>query len=311
MCENALQQSSAVVQIANRKDSHLGKRRPWFGGPVGRYCRTPRYGGKSNGPGLLITLAKRCPGADTRVCGRIMRARCQLPRLVETDRFAVMNRRRKRSSKVMRGGTPDWDTLYREGTPPWETGLPAGELVRVVQTNLLPRGKALELGCGTGADAVYLASKGFEVTAVESSPTALDRARTRAQLAGASVRFVLDDVFKFARTCGPYHLVYDAGFYHFIRRHDLDRFLDVLWRVTCPGSYYFALAGATGEEAEGGPPQVSEMDIRRELGRLFEFIHLCPFRFESPHRPEGYLGWSCLLRRPRPAETAFSGMING
>lgn len=213
-------------------------------------------------------------------------------------------------SRPMRPGPPDWDAMYREGTPPWETGLPSGELVRTIREKLLPRGTALELGCGTGANAVYMASRGFEVTAVESSPTALDRARTRAALAGVSVRFVLDDVFKFARTCGPFHLVYDAGFYHFIRRNDLDRFLDLLWRVTCPGSYYFTLAGATGEEAEDGPPQVSEQEIRMELGRLFEFLHLRPFRFESPRRPEGYLGWSCLLRRPQPSEMAQVGIIN-
>jgi SAM-dependent methyltransferase len=190
--------------------------------------------------------------------------------------------------------------MYREGTPPWETGTPARELVRVVQEGRLPRGSVLELGCGTGADSVYLARKGFEVTAIDSAPTALDRARTRAELCGASIRFVQDDVFRFARNSGAFDIIYDAGFYHFIRRSDLDRFLDLLWRVTRPGSYYFALAGAVGEQAEGGPPQVAEEEIRSELGRLFEFLHLRPFQFESPCRPEGFLGWSCLLRRPQP-----------
>ncbi|NUQ61069.1 MAG: class I SAM-dependent methyltransferase [Pirellulales bacterium] len=211
-----------------------------------------------------------------------------------------MNRRKNKLSKVKRAGQPDWDTMYREGTPPWETGCAAGELVRVLNESKLPRGTLLEIGCGTGADAVCLARTGFEVTAVDSSPTALDRARTRAELAGASIRFVLDDVFKFARTCGAFDVVYDAGFYHFIRRIDLDKFLDLLWRVTRPGSYYFTLAGAAGEEAEDGPPQVSDEEIRLELGRLFECVHLRPFRFESPRRLEGYLGWSCLMRRPIP-----------
>jgi methyl halide transferase len=199
-----------------------------------------------------------------------------------------------------RAGLPDWETIYREGTPPWETGVPAGELVQVLREGLVPRGSLLELGCGTGADSVHWARKGFEVTAVEASPTALDRARTRAELCGVSIRFVLDDVFRFARNSGSFDVIYDAGFYHFIRQLDLDRFLDLLWRVTHPGSYYFTLAGATSEEAEGGPPQVSEEEIRSELGRLFEFIHVRPFRFESPRRPEGFLGWSCLLRRPQP-----------
>lgn len=203
-------------------------------------------------------------------------------------------------SRPRRAGLPDWELLYREGTPPWETGTPAAELVQILKEGLLRRGSLLELGCGTGADAVYLARKGFEVTAVDSSATALDRARTRAELASASIRFVMEDVFRFGKSCGSFDVIYDAGFYHFIRRTDLDRFLDLLWRVTHPGSYYLTLVGAVGEESEGGPPQVSEEEIRSELGRLFEFVHLRPFRFESPRRPEGYLGWSCLLRRPQP-----------
>jgi SAM-dependent methyltransferase len=197
--------------------------------------------------------------------------------------------------------TPDWEALYRLGTPPWESGVPSGELVRVLDEGLLRPGRTLEIGCGTGADAVYLARRGFEVTAVETSPTALERARGRAQRAGALIQLVLGDVFDFARTSGPFDLVYDAGFYHFIRRVELGRFLDLLWRVTQPGSYYLTLAGNTGETAEGGPPQVSEEEIRGELCRLFRLVHLRPFRFESPAHPEGYLGWSCLMQRPKVA----------
>jgi len=199
--------------------------------------------------------------------------------------------------------TPDWEVVYRETTPPWETGSPAGELVRVVHEGVLKPATTLELGCGTGANAVYLARRGFEVTAVDGSPTAIERARTRAEHQGALLRIVLGDVFEFARTAGTFDLVFDAGFYHFMRRSDLSRLLDLLWRVTHPGSFYFTLAGATGETAEGGPPQVSEEEIRGELGRLFECVALRSFRFESPRRKEGYLGWSCLMRRPMLGST--------
>lgn len=204
-----------------------------------------------------------------------------------------------RASRTKKSLLPDWDAEYRQGTPPWESGIPSGELVRVLDEGLVRPCTALEIGCGTGADAVHLARRGFELTAVDSSPTAMERARGRAQRAGVLIRFVLDDVFAFARRSEPYGLVYDAGFYHFIRRTDLDKFLDLLWRVTCPGSYYLTLAGSTGETADGGPPQVSEETIRFELGRLFQCVHLRPFRFESPRRPEGYLGWSCLMQRPK------------
>ena len=196
---------------------------------------------------------------------------------------------------------PDWDTMYREGTPGWETGTPAAELVRTLDEGVVPVGRTLEIGCGTGADAVYLARRGFEVTGVDCSPLAVERARSRAEMQNAAVCFVLGDVFDFAETADPFDFVYDAGFYHFIRKVNLGRYLDLLWRMTSPGSYCLTLAGRTGETAEGGPPQVSEDEIRSELGRLFEFVHVRHFQFESPHRKEGFLGWSCLMRRPQVA----------
>jgi SAM-dependent methyltransferase len=143
-----------------------------------------------------------------------------------------------------------------------------------------------------------MARQRFDVTAVDISPMAIERARGRAEREDALLRIVQADVLQFGPTAGPFDLVYDAGFYHFIRQRALEKFLDALWRVTRPGSFYFLLAGAVGETAEGGPPQVSEDDIHNELGRLFETVHLRPCRFASPRRADGYLGWSCLMRRP-------------
>lgn len=197
---------------------------------------------------------------------------------------------------------PDWDTLYREGTPGWETGTPAPELVRTIDEGVVPPGTTLEIGCGTGADAIHLARCGFEVTGVDCSPLAIERARSRGEMDGAAVRFVLGDVFKFVESVEPFDFIYDAGFYHFSRTANLGRYLDLLWRTTRPGSFCLTLAGSTGETAEGGPPQVSEDEIRSELGRLFEFVHVRPFQFESPHRKAGFLGWSCLMRRPQVAQ---------
>ena len=73
----------------------------------------------------------------------------------------------------------DWDTAYREGTPPWDTGVPHAELVRVLDEYDLRPQTVLDIGCGTGADAILLARRRFEVTAVDCSPIALERARLR------------------------------------------------------------------------------------------------------------------------------------
>jgi methyl halide transferase len=201
------------------------------------------------------------------------------------------------------GGKPkiisDWDSIYRQGTPLWDAGVPHAELIRVLDMNKFPKaGTVLEIGCGTGADAICFAKRRFEVTAVDCSPIALERARLRAEQQNTLLRFVLDDIFDFIRTSGQFDVVYDAGFYHYIRHTKLEHYLDILWRVTSPGSWFFCLMGAPEEQADDSLPQVSEDEIHFELGRLFEFVHLRPTQIESPTRPEGLKGWSCLMRRP-------------
>jgi methyl halide transferase len=203
-----------------------------------------------------------------------------------------------RSSKPKYVTPADWDMAYREGTPPWDAGCPHAELARVLDEYRLSPQTVLEIGCGSGADAVALAKRRFEVTAVDCSPIAIERARLRAERQDAIVRFVLDDILSFARSSGQFDLVCDAGLYHVIRLVNLDGYLDVLWRVTRPGSYYLCLAGAPSEPVDEGPPQVTEDEIHNELGRLFELVHLRPVRLESANPDLFFAGWSCLMRRP-------------
>ena len=94
--------------------------------------------------------------------------------------------------------TADWDVAYREGTPPWDSGRPHAELARVLDEYRLRPQTVLEIGCGSGADAIALAKRRFEVTAVDCSPIAIERARLRAEQHDAVLRFVLDDIFGFA-----------------------------------------------------------------------------------------------------------------
>ena len=191
----------------------------------------------------------------------------------------------------------DWDAVYRKGTPPWDAGKPHAELSRVLDEYQLRPQTVLEIGCGTGADAILLARRRFDVTAVDCSPIAVERARLRAEQHDALLHFVLADAFEFAPKTGQFDLVYDAGLYHSVREAQLERYLDMLLRVTQPGSHFLCLAGAPDATEDEGPPQVDEEEIRNELGRLFEFVHLRPTRLEGADPNRHHAGWSCLMRR--------------
>jgi SAM-dependent methyltransferase len=194
---------------------------------------------------------------------------------------------------------PDhWDVQYRLGSLPWETGRPSAELARVLTDWAIAPCRLIELGCGTGTNAVWLAARGFEVTAVELSRLAIRRAIRRAARAGAGVRFRIGDLRGWQALGGPYDFFFDGGCYHAIRLADPDGYFATLDHILRPSALGLVLLGNNREpEDDAGPPGMGEAAIRREFGELFDVIRLREFRFDAPPGGRRYLGWSCLLQR--------------
>jgi SAM-dependent methyltransferase len=191
-----------------------------------------------------------------------------------------------------------WDRQYRS-SPAWDTGRPSSELCRILGRFGIKPCRAIELGCGTGASAVYLARRGFAVTAVDLSPRAIGKARERARAARVSVRFLACDLADARRLGGPFDFFFDCGCYGAVRRRDGSAYLTTLEQVLSPGALGLVLTGNAAEpEDEVGPPGVRAKELREEFGGLFIVMRLRPFRFD-PCGPDGrrFLGWSCLLRR--------------
>jgi 2-polyprenyl-3-methyl-5-hydroxy-6-metoxy-1,4-benzoquinol methylase len=192
-----------------------------------------------------------------------------------------------------------WDERYKTGDTPWETGHPSSELVRVVAEAAIQPGRALEVGCGTGTNAVWLSQQGFNVTALDLSALAIDRARQRADAAGVRVSFLVADVLEpSTNLAGPFDFFFDRGCYHVVRRVDVTPYLATLDRLTHPGTIGLVLTGNAHEPRVPGPPVVTKQQIREELGKTLEIVHLREFRFDqSKHDDHRFLGWSILLRR--------------
>jgi SAM-dependent methyltransferase len=97
-------------------------------------------------------------------------------------------------------------------SPPWDTGIPAPELVRAIAT--LPPKRAIDIGCGTGTNLLYLAEQGWDVTGVDFIPRAIAKARKK--LASFSPTLRVADVanLKKLNLPGPYDLALDMGCFH-------------------------------------------------------------------------------------------------
>lgn len=193
-----------------------------------------------------------------------------------------------------------WDEQYEEGDLPWDTQRPEPELLAVLERFGVAPGRALEVGCGTGVNAVCLAERGFATTATDLSERALAHGRRRAEEAGATVEFLSADVTDpSAPLGGPFDFVFDRGCYHAVRLTDGPGYVRAVERLTRPGALVLILAGNADEpEDDVGPPTLSGADLVADWERAaFEIVHLRRFRFDAPRGERNYLGWSCLARR--------------
>jgi methyl halide transferase len=192
-----------------------------------------------------------------------------------------------------------WDADYRRGRQPlWDAGMPSGELRRVVEDGTIRACRVVELGCGSGTDAVYLAGRGFDVTAIDIAPSALSQAGEKARKAGVQVRWLLADVLMPPKL-DVFDFIYDRGCYHEVRGENLAAYRETVRRYSHPGTRFLLLAGSINETVlDYGPPRVAEEELRDDFSALFDFEWVRESRFEIA-KPEamGPLAWSVLMRR--------------
>lgn len=125
--------------------------------------------------------------------------------------------------------------------PPWDTGTVPPEVVALVTgPDAPPPGRALDVGCGTGTNSVYLAQHGWQVTGVDFIPLALDRARARAAAASldeARVRFVAADISDpgFLPDHPPVSFWLDIGCLHSLQPSDQPTYAEHAHRLIAPG----------------------------------------------------------------------------
>jgi SAM-dependent methyltransferase len=189
---------------------------------------------------------------------------------------------------------------YRSGRPRWDTGIAPPELVEIVEgPNRLTPGRALDLGCGTGTNALYLAEHGWEAVGVDFVRTAIERARAKAGGAARAPRFVVGDVTRLAALGveGPFHLAVDIGCFHAIPLPRRDAYAAGVASVMPAGATLLIFAFA--HLPAGYLPRsvgVAETELRRHLEPWFEILEVRPGQEMRPGlemRP----AWYRLMRR--------------
>ena len=127
---------------------------------------------------------------------------------------------------------PDWNERYVTGTLPWDTGFADEHLVEYIESGKIKAGKAFEVGCGTGTNSLWLASRGFSVLGVDVSEEAIAQAKAKKKDSSLSTEFAVMDFLADDVPGSDFDFVFDRGCLHsFDQDSERLRFAEQLSRL--------------------------------------------------------------------------------
>lgn len=203
---------------------------------------------------------------------------------------------------------PDWNERYSRGDLPWDSAEPDSNLVQALRDLQLPPGRALDIGSGTGTNALWLAAQGFDVLGVDISARAVDLAN--AKLGNGEVhgpgkcRFAVVDFLEGEAPAGPFDFVFDRGCFHvFDDPEKRSRFAMRVADCLTHNGIWLSLMGSTeGPARDHGPPRRSVRDIADAIEPALEIVHLRAAEFDAD-LPSAAKAWVCVSRsRKTPAQ---------
>jgi cyclopropane fatty-acyl-phospholipid synthase-like methyltransferase len=191
----------------------------------------------------------------------------------------------------------NWDKRYDNKETPWDTGMPEIALINLISRWPKVISRVLEVGCGTGTNAVWLAEQGLEVTALDFSEKALALAKKRCAKHEVQCRLIKADFL----TCTPtvqYDLLFDRGCFHSIQEEEARQsFVRQAAIHLKADGFWLSLIGNKDQISNAkGPPRMSAAEICTTVEPAFEILSLQSVLKPSPKHTAPQRFWHCLMR---------------
>lgn len=195
-----------------------------------------------------------------------------------------------------------FEEMYK-GQPPWDIRGPQPVFVGLEEAGKIGNA-VLDLGCGTGENALYLASRGHQVWGVDFVETAIQRAQDKARERNLNVHFEVGDALKMDKGGRTFDSVIDCGLFHTFTDEDRPRYVSSLANVIRPGGHINILCFSDEEPPGQGPRRITQQEIRDAFRDGWKVDDIQPARFATSDHPEartftpgGPKAWLATIRR--------------
>ena len=203
---------------------------------------------------------------------------------------------RRPTSHERRTGLP-WDASYRDGPAPWDTGRPQPAIMRLASDGAFA-GTVLDAGCGTGENALHVASLGSPVVGVDVAETALAIARAKADERGIEVEFAAADALWLDRLGRSFETVLDCGLFHTFDGDERPAYVASLASVTEHGGTLYVLC-FSDDGPDTGPHPISEQELRAAFAPStgWRLAAIEPDRVQTRYHDHGAPAWLARIER--------------
>ena len=192
----------------------------------------------------------------------------------------------------------DWNEAYK-GTPPWDIGHPQPVFEALIKNGEITPGRALDIGCGRGDNAIMLAINGCDVTGIDIVEDATNDAKAKAIKHNVKVNFVVGNILQMDRlfTEAEFDIVIDSGLFHVMTDDERPVFVWQIHIVLKPGGKYFMLCFSDKEPRDYGPRRISKAEIEHTFTLFFNIIYIKDAAFDSGVGPSSIKAYMLLARK--------------
>ena len=205
-------------------------------------------------------------------------------------------RGRQPTSHERMSGRP-WDASYHDGPAPWDIGQAQPAIARLASAGEFA-GAVLDAGCGTGENALLVASLGLPVVGFDVAETALAMAREKARERGIEAEFVAADAFHLERLGRKFDTVMDCGLLHTFNAEERPGYVASLASVTEHDATLYVLCFSDAGP-DTGPHPVREEELRAAFHPRhgWNIAAIVPERIQTRFHDHGAPAWLATIKR--------------